>query len=73
MSEGYTCILPHKKLINLGFFRGALFAEKFKILEGTGKNMSHVKIRSIKDAGNPTLIKLLKQVLEERQKALTIN
>jgi hypothetical protein len=37
--------------VNLGFFFGTDLADPSHVLEGTGKRMRHVKIRSIKEAG----------------------
>ena len=37
MSEGYAYILPYKKWVNLGFYKGALLTDKSNLLEGTGK------------------------------------
>lgn len=41
---GYTNAFTHH--VNVGFFRGAELEDPDKILEGTGKIMRHVKIRS---------------------------
>ena len=35
--------------VNLGFFNGAALADPAGKIEGTGKSMRHVKIRSVKD------------------------
>ena len=70
MTEGYAYILPHKNWVNLGFFRGALLSDKSNLMEGTGKNMRHVKIRSIDEANRPEVKELLQLALKERQEAL---
>ena len=49
MIEGYVYILPHKSWVNLGFFRGSILSDPNGLLEGTGKNMRHVKIHSMED------------------------
>lgn len=41
--------------VNLGFFFGTDLADPSHVLEGTGKRMRHVKIRSAKEAGAPAL------------------
>jgi len=56
--------------VNLGFYKGALLARESDLLEGTGKNMRHVKVRSIEDADRPEIKELLKLALEERVNAL---
>lgn len=73
MSEGYTYILPYKNWVNLGFYKGAVLTDANGLLEGTGKNMRHVKTYSIEDAERPEIKELLKLALEERKIALNKN
>lgn len=68
--QGYSYILPHKSWVNLGFFRGATLADPKGLLEGTGKNMRHVKIHSLEAAANDELKTLIRLALEERRTAL---
>ncbi len=70
MKQGYTYILPHKSWVNLGFFRGGSLHDPKGLLEGTGKNMRHVKIRSMEAAANEDLKALIRLALEERRTAL---
>lgn len=70
MSEGYAYIMPHKKWINLGFYKGALLADKSGLMEGTGKNLRHIKVRSLDDANRVEVKELLISALEERKTAL---
>ena len=70
MSEGYAYILPHTKWVNLGFYKGAALPDPEKIMEGTGKQLRHVKIRSVEDADNPAVEVLLQKALVERKEAL---
>ncbi len=72
MSEGYTYILPHKKWVNLGFYKGASILDEDGLLEGTGKSLRHIKIHSIEDANRTEIKELLKQAMEERKSALNI-
>lgn len=72
MSEGYAYILPYRNYVNLGFYKGALLTDKSKLLDGTGKNMRHVKNYSIDDANRPEIKVLLKLALEERKNALNM-
>jgi hypothetical protein len=72
MSEGYAYIMPHKKWVNLGFYMGAFLADPAGIMEGTGKKLRHVKVRSVKDAGRPEIRALVEQALAERKRALAL-
>ena len=70
MSEGYAFILPHKNWVNLGFYQGAALANQSALLEGSGKNMRHIKIRSLADAEQPGLKQILALAIAERRRAL---
>ena len=71
MKEGYAYILPHKQWVNLGFYQGATLPDPAGLLEGTGKKLRHVKVRTVAAAEEPALRDLLAAALAERQKALS--
>ncbi|MEO0405123.1 MAG: DUF1801 domain-containing protein [Bacteroidota bacterium] len=58
MSEGYVYIMPHKKWVNLGFYKGALLEDPSGMLEGKGKSLRHIKIHQVEQVDQPE-IKLL--------------
>ncbi len=70
MSEGYSYILPHKNWVNLGFYKGADLDDPAGLMEGTGKKLRHVKIRSVDDARKVEIRELIAQALAERKEAL---
>lgn len=70
MSEGYVYILPHKKWVNLGFYKGVSLPDPVGLLEGTGKKLRHVKIRSIADTRRPEVCELIEEAYKERKQAL---
>jgi hypothetical protein len=70
MSETYAYIAPQREYVNLGFYHGASLPDPEGLLEGAGKALRHVKIRSANDADRPALRRLLKAALTERRKAL---
>lgn len=61
MSEQFCYIAPLKNYVNFGFYYGADLDDPSNLLEGTGKNLRHVKIRSKGDVAKPELRKLLQQ------------
>lgn len=67
MIDGYAYIQPAKRWINLGFYQAVDLADPEGLLEGTGVNMRHVKIRSMEDAGRPAVRDLIRGALERRQ------
>jgi hypothetical protein len=72
MSEHFCYIGAFKEHVNLGFYYGAHLPDPEGLLEGTGQDMRHIKVRSIKEVGQPALRDLLLASLEERFEALEI-
>ena len=70
MSEGYAYILPYKNWVNLGFYKGAELPDPAGVMEGTGKKLRHVKVRSVQDAERPEFRTLVEEALAERRQAL---
>lgn len=70
MIEGYTYILPHTSWVNLGFYRGAILEDPHQLLEGTGKNLRHIKIRSVEEVEQEEIRQLVQAALTERREAL---
>jgi hypothetical protein len=54
---------------NLGFYRGATLEDPAGLLEGSGKGLRHIKLRSVEEASAPAVIALLRQAIGERQRA----
>ena len=69
MSEAHTYIMPHKSHVNLGFYYGALLEDKANLLEGTGKKLRHVKVRSIETVNTPSLRNLINAAILDRKTA----
>ena len=61
MSEHFAYIDPHKNHVNLGFMYGADLDDPEQLLEGTGKKLRHIKIRSLSQVSDPEIRKLLVQ------------
>lgn len=70
MKEGYAYIIPHKNWVNLGFYQGALLDDPKGLMEGTGKKLRHIKIRSVEEADKKEIRQLLDRALAERKQAL---
>ena len=70
MSEHYAYIAPKSKHVNLGFMYGAALDDPDGLLEGTGKKLRHVKVRSVEEAERPALRRLLERAVAERRTAL---
>jgi hypothetical protein len=70
MSEHFCYIGAHKEHVNLGFYRGANLPDPDGLMEGTGKELRHVKVRDVEEAEQPSLRQLILLSLQERQEAL---
>jgi hypothetical protein len=71
MTDGYTYIMPMRGYVNLGFYQGALLADPERLLEGTGKGLRHVKIRSLVEANRPPVRALVAAALAMRRSGAT--
>jgi len=70
MSEHFCYIGAHREHVNLGFYYGAELADPEGLLEGTGKNLRHIKVREVEEVAQPALRHLVQSSLEERKKGL---
>ncbi len=70
MSEAYAYIMPQKAYANLGFYHGASIASTGSLLEGTGKSLRHIKVRSVEMAESDAIKAVLLAAMEERRTAL---
>jgi hypothetical protein len=59
MSEHFCYIAPAKNHVNLGFMYGADLPDPQGLLEGTGKLLRHIKLKSIEDTQNPAIRTLI--------------
>ncbi len=63
--KAYVCaIAAHSDHTNLEFDRGSSLRYPAHILEGTGKNLRHVKIYVVDDVRRPSLQALLREATE---------
>ena len=56
-------IIPSKKGITLGFYKGSELPDSEKLLTGTGKVHRFVEIKSVQGINNPALKRLLKEAV----------
>ena len=71
MTDGYAYIMPMRGYVNLGFYQGAMLADLKRLLEGTGKSLRHVKIRSLTDANRSSVRALVAAALARRRRGAT--
>lgn len=61
MSEARCYLMPQKDYVNLGFFRGTSLPDPENLLEGTGKKLRHIKVRTLGSAQNSALQDLIRE------------
>jgi hypothetical protein len=64
MKDAICYIGVQKDHVNLGFLHGSRLADPQRILEGTGKQMRHIKIRSMEDLLRPAIRPYLQEACE---------
>jgi hypothetical protein len=68
-SNGPMCFFSiGKKHVTFGFLRGTSLPDPAKLLEGTGKNLRHVKLCVVEDLRKPALKKLIQSAAKLNQK-----
>ena len=67
MTQHYTYIAIQASHINFGFYHGASLRDPTGLLEGTGKELRHIKVHDVAHVKNPDIRTLLRQAIEERK------
>ena len=62
------CYMAGKEHVTLAFMRGAVLPDAQKLLEGTGKGVRHVKLRTVADVKRPGVRKLLAEAAKLNKK-----
>ena len=62
------CFMVGKNHVTFAFLRGAALTDPEKLLEGSGKGVRHVKLRSVADVNEPALRKLIVEAAKLNKK-----
>lgn len=54
-------LMPYPDRVNLALFRGARLADPRGLLQGTGKDMRHVRLAAVRDLKDPAVKALVRQ------------
>ena len=68
MTDHYAYIMVAGSHVNVGFYHGAALPDPAGLLEGTGKALRHVKVRTLAEAKAPALRALLRTAIADRQR-----
>src|SRR6187401_566670 len=70
MTDGYAYIMPMRGYVNLGFYQGAKLTDPKGLMEGTGKGLRHIKVRSLAEADRASVRALVAAALVLRRKGV---
>lgn len=73
MKTAYAWAMPHARHVNFGFFQGASLPDPEGLLEGTGRALRHVKLRTPEQAGRSAVRDLVIAARDERRGALGLS
>jgi hypothetical protein len=62
------CVGAFSRHVGVEFWRGSTLATSHPSLEGTGKNLRHLKVRSLEEARRPSLAKIVRAAVRLDQK-----
>lgn len=64
VGRDYFCYLAvSSRRVSLGFLRGTSLRDPGRLLEGTGKNLRHVKFKKVEDLDRPGLRELIAEAV----------
>lgn len=67
MSQHYSYIGVQSSYVNLGFYHGSSLSDPAGLLEGTGKQLRHVKIHNVREARSPAIAILIRGAISDRK------
>jgi hypothetical protein len=65
MKDMFCYVAAYATHANLGFPRGTALSDPHRILEGTGKTMRHIKLRTLSDVDSPLVRRYIRAAMEQ--------
>ncbi len=65
MKDMFCYITTNAEHVNLGFPRGSALPDPNRVLEGEGKSMRHIKLRSLRDVERPFVRRYIQTAMEQ--------
>jgi hypothetical protein len=69
-TEHYAYIGVQGSHVNLGFYHGTSLSDPAGLLEGTGKELRHLKLRNVSEVKSPSVVALIREAISERRRHL---
>jgi len=67
-TEHYAYIGVQGSHVNLGFYHGTSLADPAGLLEGTGKELRHLKLSNVSQVKRPVVVALIREAISERKR-----
>jgi hypothetical protein len=67
-TEHYAYIGVQASHVNLGFYHGTSLSDPAGLLEGTGKELRHLKLRNVSEVKHPSVAALVREAISERRR-----
>jgi len=65
MKDMFCYIATNSKHVNLGFPRGSTLPDPNKVLEGDGKALRHIKLRTLEDVERPFVRRYIRAAIDQ--------
>ena len=72
MKDMFCYIATNAGHVNLGFPRGSTLPDPNRVLEGEGKTMRHIKLRSMRDVDRPFVRRYIRTAIEQTARMVEI-
>jgi hypothetical protein len=66
MSQHHCYLALYTEHINLGFYHGTSLPDPSNLLQGIGKGLRHIKVKSAVEASNPAIVQLVRAAVANR-------
>ena len=70
-TEHYAYIGVQPSHVNLGFYHGTSLSDPAGLLEGTGRELRHLKLRKVSEVKSPSVVALVREAISERRRHLS--
>jgi hypothetical protein len=66
MSQHHCYLALYAEHINLGFYHGTSLPDPSNLLQGSGKGLRHIKVKSAGEASKPAIVQLVRSAVANR-------
>ena len=71
-TEHYAYIGVQSAHVNLGFYHGTSLSDPAGLLEGTGKELRHLKLSNVSEVESTAVVALVREAISERKRHILV-